>query len=111
MSTSNWWMYHGNPEHSGYATGSAITSANAASLKLLHDVPISGPVLSVPAIVDGYVYVGLANDRTAPGSNGGAVHCGDDRLARAEEADRFLVEMPPGAAARRLRHGAGVHAL
>lgn len=73
MSTSNWWMYHGDPEHSGYATGSAITSANAASLQLLHDITIPGPVLSVPAIVDGYVYVGLANSHDAPGANGGAL--------------------------------------
>src|SRR5205807_5283173 len=37
----------------------------------LHDVPIPGPVLSVPAVVDGYVYVGLANSHQLPGANGG----------------------------------------
>ena len=31
-------------------------------------------MLSVPAIVDGYIYVGLANSLQAPGGNGGALH-------------------------------------
>ena len=55
MSTSNWWMFHGDPAHTGLVTGSGITSKNVARLKLLHDVPIPGPVLSVPAIVDAFV--------------------------------------------------------
>ncbi len=71
MSASNWWMFHGDPEHTGLVTGSGITSKNVARLKLLHDVPIPGPVLSVPAIVDGYVYVGLANSKEAAGATGG----------------------------------------
>src|SRR6266851_3451052 len=40
-----------------------------------------------------------------------AMHRADDRLFCAEEADRLLVEMPTGAAACRLRHRPGVHAL
>jgi outer membrane protein assembly factor BamB len=64
-------MYHGDPEHTGLVTGSDINSANAGRLKVLHDIPIPGPVLSVPALVDGYVYVGLANSRDLPGANGG----------------------------------------
>src|SRR6266481_2408956 len=71
MSSSNWWMYHGDPEHTGLVTGSDINSANAGRLKILHDIPLPGPVLSVPALVDGYVYVGLANSRDLPGANGG----------------------------------------
>ena len=71
MAHSNWWMYHGDQAHSGFATGSHINSGNAHSLKLLHDIDIPGPVLSVPAIVDGYVYVGLANSHTALNANGG----------------------------------------
>jgi quinohemoprotein ethanol dehydrogenase len=71
MSTSNWWMFHGDPAHTGLVTGSGITSKNVARLKLLHDVRIPGPVLSVPAIVDGYVYVGLANSKEVAGATGG----------------------------------------
>ena len=71
MSKSNWWMYHGDPAHTGLATGSRINSRNAAALRILHDIEIPGPVLSVPAIVDGFVYVGLANSHAAQGANGG----------------------------------------
>jgi outer membrane protein assembly factor BamB len=71
MAQSNWWMYHGDPAHTGMATGSRINSGNAHTLRLLHDIETEGPVLSVPAIVDGFVYVGLANSHTAEGANGG----------------------------------------
>ena len=71
MSVSNWWMYHGDHAHSGLATGSNLNSRNVAGLKLLYDVPIPGPVLSVPAVVDGFVYVGLANSHDVQDSNGG----------------------------------------
>jgi outer membrane protein assembly factor BamB len=71
MTKSNWWMYHGDTDHSGLVTGSRIRRATIASLRLMHDIPVPGPVLSVPAIVDGAVYVGLANSHDAPGANGG----------------------------------------
>ncbi|HEY6392002.1 MAG TPA: PQQ-binding-like beta-propeller repeat protein [Bryobacteraceae bacterium] len=71
MQKSNWWMYHGDPAHTGSVTGSHINRGNAASLKLLHDIEIPGPVLSVPALVDGFMYVGLANNLDAPAAIGG----------------------------------------
>jgi outer membrane protein assembly factor BamB len=71
MAKSNWWMYHGDQAHSSEATGSRINARNVGSLKLLHDIDVAGPVLSVPAIVDGFVYVGLANSHDANGANGG----------------------------------------
>ena len=71
MTKSNWWMYHGDPAHSGAVTGSRINRNNAAQLRVLHDIEIPGPVLSVPAIVDGFIYVGLANNLDAPNANGG----------------------------------------
>lgn len=71
MAHSNWWMYHGDPAHTGLVTGSGINARNAHTLKLLHDVDVPGPVLSVPALVDGFVYVGLANSHDAEGVNGG----------------------------------------
>ncbi len=71
MSKSNWWMYHGDPAHSGTVTGSAISRATIDRFQLLHDIEIPGPVLSVPALVDDVVYVGLANNLDLPGANGG----------------------------------------
>ncbi len=71
MTKSNWWMYHGDPAHSGAVTGSRINRNNAARLRVLNDIEIPGPVLSVPAIVDGFIYVGLANNLDAPNANGG----------------------------------------
>ncbi|HEV7402237.1 MAG TPA: PQQ-binding-like beta-propeller repeat protein [Chthoniobacteraceae bacterium] len=71
---ADWWMYHGDPAHTGYVGGgSRITSQNVgASLKLLHAIQLRGPVMSVPALVGGYAYVGTANSKDAPGANGGS---------------------------------------
>src|ERR1700679_2234118 len=71
MSDSGWWMFHGDACHTGEVSGSSIDSSNVGSLKLLHDVKISGPILSVPALVEGKVYVGLANSSGTPGASGG----------------------------------------
>lgn len=71
MAKSEWWMFHGDTSHSGEVTGSQIRRETMSRFRLLHDVPIPGPVLSVPAIVDGMLYVGLANNHDLPGANGG----------------------------------------
>jgi outer membrane protein assembly factor BamB len=71
MSKSGWWMFHGDPCHSGEVSGSPINSESVVYLKLLHDVMIPGPILSVPALVEGKIYVGLANTSGTPGVNGG----------------------------------------
>jgi len=71
MKRDGWWMYHGDAAHTGLVTGSSINRSNAARLKLLHDIDVPGPVLSVPALINSYAYVGLANNREAPGANGG----------------------------------------
>jgi outer membrane protein assembly factor BamB len=72
---SNWWMYHGDAQHSGYArSGCGITAANAAGMQLLTSVSLDGPVVSIPSIVDGFVFVGVANYHAATGGNGGAVY-------------------------------------
>jgi outer membrane protein assembly factor BamB len=68
-----WWMYHGDPQHSGYATGSGINSTNASTLQTLFTVQLGGPVLSVPAVTNGYVYVGTANSAASYGANGGSM--------------------------------------
>jgi outer membrane protein assembly factor BamB len=64
-------MFHGDTCHTGEVTGSPIDSGNVAELRLIHDVKIPGPILSVPAIVEGKVYVGLANASGTPGATGG----------------------------------------
>jgi outer membrane protein assembly factor BamB len=70
-SPSNWWMFHGDLAHTGEATGSTINSKSVAGLKLTQSIDVPGSILSTPAIVDGYVYVGLANSLDAAAQNGG----------------------------------------
>jgi outer membrane protein assembly factor BamB len=72
----DWFMYHGGYGHGGNASqGSPLTSetVNDQQFGLLHQVQVNGSILSVPAVVDGSIYVGLANSHDAPGSNGGAL--------------------------------------
>ncbi|MBL8238104.1 MAG: PQQ-binding-like beta-propeller repeat protein [Bryobacterales bacterium] len=71
-----WWMYHGDPAHTGYVTGGNLTSATVGggAFKALHTLQLGGPVLSVPAVSQGFIYVGLANSQQAQGGNGGALH-------------------------------------
>jgi outer membrane protein assembly factor BamB len=71
---SGWWMYHGDPEHTGFVSDSDIDSSNVNTLVTpLFSLQLGGPVLSVPAVVDGFIYVGLANYHGAEGGNGGAL--------------------------------------
>jgi outer membrane protein assembly factor BamB len=74
--SSGWWMYHGDPAHSGYVgSGSAINAAALSGGKfgVLHTLNLGGPILSVPAVSDGFIYVGLANSRDAIGELGGTL--------------------------------------
>jgi len=80
---TGWWMYHGDPAHTGYVSDSSLNSSNvksnsgsasAPSFTTLFSLSLDGPVLSVPAVTGGYVYVGLANSQVAQGGNGGALH-------------------------------------
>lgn len=76
---TGWWMYHGGPDHTGFVSESDLTSANfksgssAPQFTTLFTLSLEGPVLSVPAVTDGFVYVGLANSQQAQGGNGGAL--------------------------------------
>lgn len=69
----NWWMYHGDPAHTGYVTGSNISSSTLPSLKALHQLQVNGSILGVPAVVDGFAYVGTANFHGATSGNGGSL--------------------------------------
>ena len=75
-SAAGWWMYHGDPEHTGFVSDSNLNSANvnANTFTTLFTLQLGGPVLSVPSIADGFIYVGLANYHKAEGGNGGALH-------------------------------------
>jgi len=73
---SGWWMYHGGPDHVGYVSDSDLNSGNinSTAFATLFTLQLGGPILSVPAIVDGFIYVGIANYHLAEGGNGGALH-------------------------------------
>ncbi|PON16534.1 hypothetical protein C2W62_17990 [Candidatus Entotheonella serta] len=71
---SGWWMFHGDPAHTGFVSGGRINRESVAKLQTLHTLQVGGPVLSTPAIADGYVYVGTANATDSPGANGGNFH-------------------------------------
>ncbi|MEA2822668.1 MAG: quinohemoprotein ethanol dehydrogenase [Bradyrhizobium sp.] len=73
---SGWWMYHGDPAHTGFVgTGSAINAAALSGGKfgILHTLNVGGSILSVPAVTGGFIYVGLANSRAVIGELGGTL--------------------------------------
>ncbi|MDB4951153.1 MAG: Quino(hemo)protein alcohol dehydrogenase, PQQ-dependent [Gemmatimonadetes bacterium] len=90
----DWWMYHGDPAHSGcVAPGSSpIDSTTVGTLAALHTVQLAGPVLGVPAVVGGYAYVGTANSHLSYGSNGGAFY--KVELATGAVAATFTWDIP-----------------
>lgn len=71
-----WWMYHGDPGHTGFVSSSNLSTKNIGTpaFTTLFTLELGGPVLSVPAVANGFVYVGLANSQQAQGGNGGAIH-------------------------------------
>ena len=73
---SGWWMYHGDPAHTGFVSDSNLNTATVGSskFKTLATLELGGPILSVPAVTDGFIYVGVANYHKATGGNGGALH-------------------------------------
>jgi outer membrane protein assembly factor BamB len=72
---SGWWMYHGDWGHTGCAAGSNISGEMLSSngFGILHTLQLGGSVLSVPAVCNGNVYVGLANSRDQVGELGGSI--------------------------------------
>src|SRR5690348_15836182 len=68
--SNDWWMYHGNERHNGNAAGhSDITSASVHRLTRRHTLVLNDPIISVPAIVQGKIYVGTKSPR-----NGGTLY-------------------------------------
>jgi outer membrane protein assembly factor BamB len=72
---SGWWMFHGDPGHTGHAAGSSIDSRllRSGGFGLVHTLSLGGPILSTPAVCNGHVYVGLANSRALIGEFGGTL--------------------------------------
>jgi outer membrane protein assembly factor BamB len=85
-------MYHGDPAHTGCVTGSRITAKNVSSLKLHHRLQLKGPIMSVPAIVDGILYVGTANSHEPVGSDGKPVTGNGGALYRIDLAKGIILE-------------------
>ena len=73
---NNWFMYHGGYNHGGYVgSGSSLNSktVNENDFGLLQEIDLEGSILSVPAVVDGFIYVGVANslNKAVKGHSGG----------------------------------------
>ncbi len=67
LSSSDWWMYHHDAQHSGQASGSSnITTTTVGTLQLRSTVHLDGSVVTIPSIVQGKIYVGTS-DYDAPG--------------------------------------------
>ncbi|HEY3036495.1 MAG TPA: PQQ-binding-like beta-propeller repeat protein, partial [Streptosporangiaceae bacterium] len=65
----DWRMYHHDDRHSGHASGcSAITSTSVGGMTLRLSVPVDGPVITIPTIVQGKIYVGSSDAAGAGGT-------------------------------------------
>src|SRR5207248_9121525 len=73
-SSVNWWMYHHDVQHSGVVVGSHINRLNVHSLMLRTRTPLAGPVVSVPAVVNNKIYVGIGNSALADYRSGGTMY-------------------------------------
>jgi outer membrane protein assembly factor BamB len=63
--SNDWWMYHGNERHDGNAAGhSDITSTSVHRLVSRHKLTLDNPIISVPAIVQGKIYVGTKSPKS-----------------------------------------------
>ena len=98
MTTNTQWStFHGDNARTGMISGSNITADNVSTLQLVKSLNIGGPVLSVPAIYNGYIYVGTANGTVVNGAadaNGGSFHKID--LTTGDIAESFYWQTPIG---------------
>lgn len=60
LSSQNWWMHHRNEEHTGDARYSAIRRTNAGTLIQRRKICLDGPIVSIPCVVAGKIYVGTS---------------------------------------------------
>lgn len=70
----NWWTYHHDAQLTGVASCSSINSTTVGCLTKRFDPLLDGPIISIPSIVNGRVYVGTGNSSTAAGGSGGTLY-------------------------------------
>lgn len=85
-------MFHGDPGHTGEVVDTGITAQNVSDLALLHSIDVPGAILSTPAVVGGFVFVGLANTREVATQIGGQLLKID--LASGNVVAEFRWEIP-----------------
>jgi outer membrane protein assembly factor BamB len=91
----NWPMYHHDPQHTGLVACSDITSLTAGTLKLAFpSILLAGHVISVPAVVDGKIYVGSSVPGTGPG--GGTLYRIDLVTGAIEQQFSFVTPVGQG---------------
>jgi outer membrane protein assembly factor BamB len=78
LSSPDWWMYHHDAEHTGQASGSSNISSTNVSTLHQHSprspIALAGPIISIPSIVQGKIYVGTGNSTNAQGGSGGTLY-------------------------------------
>lgn len=70
----NWWTYHHDARLTGVATCSSINSTTVGGLTKKFDPLLDGPIISIPSVVFGKVYVGTGNSSTAASGSGGTLY-------------------------------------
>jgi outer membrane protein assembly factor BamB len=104
--SKDWWMYHHDDRHSGAASGcSAISRFSVGGLLLRSSLTLNGPVISIPTVVGGKVYVGTGKSSAAAFGSGGTVYK-IDLYSGAVDAT-FTFDTPPGAGSRQGYEGIG----
>jgi outer membrane protein assembly factor BamB len=61
----NWWMHHRDAQHTGNVTCSGIDSTTVGGLTERYVKTLDGPIVSVPSVVNGKIYVGTGNSPLA----------------------------------------------
>lgn len=90
--SAGWWMFHGDLAHTGEVRDTRITAESVSALRLLHCIEVPGSVLSTPAVVGAYAYVGLANTLDLATQIGGQMLKID--LRSGEIVARYTWEIP-----------------
>lgn len=68
LRSKNWWMHQHDVRHTGVASGgSNINASSVGNMYRQSAVPVDGPVITKPAIVDGKIYIGSGKTGGGPG--------------------------------------------
>ena len=103
----NWWTYHHDSQLTGVASGcSGIRRTTVCGLALQSSITLDGPVISIPCVVNGKIYVGTGNSSTAAGGSGGTLYKID--LSTGAIDDTFTFNTPMGQGSRQGYAGSAV---